>query len=154
MDFSCPSCKSADIQQLSVIYENGLPDINTTSKGRASGVSYGCKCSGAGLLTSDGETSGSSQTLASKKAAPPEKLSYLLTTVFLFFFFVIIRIIFETFIEERWPQTLLFIAWTILTVALVYFVFHHNTKTWPSKKEAWDNSFFCNHCGNTFVRTK
>jgi hypothetical protein len=72
MEYLCPTCKSDNIQRLSVIYEGGLSHIDTESSGTVAGVGRGGVGAGAVALT----TTGTSQTAASKRAAPPEKKNY------------------------------------------------------------------------------
>lgn len=69
MELACPSCKSDNTQRLAVIYEGGLSDINTKSKGTAIGFGRG----GIGVGVGGSKTTGTSQTAASQRAAPPQK---------------------------------------------------------------------------------
>src|SRR5580658_7619498 len=73
MDFSCPSCKSENVQRLSVIYQRGLSEINTESRGTAAGYGAG----GFGVASGNSKTTGTAQTAASLRAAPPVKKRYL-----------------------------------------------------------------------------
>jgi hypothetical protein len=144
MDFICPSCKSDNIQRLSVVYEGGLSDINTKSKGTAIGIGRG----GIGVGVGASKTTGTSQTAASKRAAPPAKKRYLKPLLGIFGVFMLSLIFIGA--KSDFLGSLLTIGWVAASAGWVYFAFQYNSKTWPSLKASWDNSFLCNRCNEIF----
>ena len=146
MDFVCPSCNSNNIQRLSVIYEAGLSNINTRSKGTAIGFGRG----GIGLGVGASKTSGTSQTATSRRAAPPTKKRYLKPLLMIFGIFLLATIFIGT--KNNIFGNLLSIIWLAASVGWVYYAFQYNSKTWPSLKTAWDGSYLCNRCNEMFYR--
>jgi hypothetical protein len=140
MDYVCPSCKSENIQKLSVIYEGGLSNIDA----KTTGVIVGSEFASASTSSS---TTGTVQTVASKKAAPPEKAGYLGPLFGIFLSYILGLIFFE---KHKFITSLMTIAWIIASVGWVCYAFQHNTKTWPKLKETWDKSFLCNRCNEIF----
>lgn len=144
MDFFCPSCKSDNIQRLSVIYEGGLSDINTKSKGTAIGFGRG----GIGVGVGSSKTTGTSQTAASQRAAPPPKKRYLKPLLVIFGAFMLLMLFVGT--KNSFVAGALNIGWLAASAGWIYFAFQYNSKTWPPLKATWDNSFFCNRCNEIF----
>lgn len=143
MDFICPSCKSDNIQRLSVIYEGGISDINTKSKGTAIGFGSG----GIGVGVGANRTTGTSQTATSRRAAPPVTKSYLKPLLVIFGVYMLVAIF--TGSNEIF-RTLLGIGWLAASAGWVYYAFQYNSKTWSPLKAAWDNSYLCNRCNEVF----
>jgi hypothetical protein len=143
MSYICPQCQSDNIQRLSVIYEGGLSEINTTSS--TSGVGGTRNGLGVGVATT--KTKGKSQTTASQRAAPPAKLPYLKPLMVVFVLYMIVLM----FTTSVWIQGLFTLVWVGGSALYVYFAFQYNKKTWPPLKAAWDNSYMCHRCHNVFV---
>ncbi|SKA19131.1 hypothetical protein SAMN02745119_03064 [Trichlorobacter thiogenes] len=143
MDYVCPACKSENIQRLSVIYEAGLSEINTTSS--TSGIGGSCGSFGGGVASTS--TTGISQTAASQRATPPEKQSYLKPLLAIY----ILHIVAQVFGPKFWGGHLFTYAWMAVSVLWVCFAFQYNKKTWPPLKAAWDDSYMCNRCNKIFV---
>lgn len=144
MDFVCPSCQSDNIQRLSVIYEGGLSDINTKTKGTALGFGRG----GIGVGVGASKTTGTSQTAASQRAAPPAKKRYLKPLLAIFGLFIVISIFMGT--KSNLVANALGFVWLAASAGWVYFAFQYNSKTWPPLKAAWDDSYLCNRCNEMF----
>lgn len=143
MKYECPSCQSDNIQRLSVIYESGLANIKTTSTGAGMGYGGGR----GGMVGGTQETTGKSQTVASKRAAPPEKQTYLAPLAFLFVLFFILGLM----VDSALIHTLLNVGFLLAAGWWIYYAFQYNKKTWPPLKQAWDSTFLCNRCGKHFV---
>ncbi len=144
MDYVCPSCKSDNIQRLSVIYEAGLSDIEARTKGTAVGLSRG----GISLGVGGGKTKGVSQTAASKRAAPPARMAYVKPLLAIFAAFLIVSMFIDGKSEIiKWVATG---GWIVATAGWIYYTFHYNSKTWPPLKAAWDKSYVCNRCNEIF----
>lgn len=147
MDFICPSCKSDNIQRLSVVFEGGLSDINTKSVGPALGVGRGSMGVGVGAS----RTTGTSQTAASQRAAPPAKKRYLKPLLAIFGVYFLSSIFIAIQSNSNILASLLSIGWLAATAGWSYFAFQYNSKTWPSLKASWDNSYLCNRCNGMFL---
>lgn len=142
MDFSCPSCKSDNIQRLSVIFEGGLFEINTKSKGTAIGLGSG----GIGVGVGASKATGTSQTAASQRAAPPAKKTYLKPLLMIFGVFILASM----FAGSKFFKVAVDIAWIAASAGWIYSAFQYNANKWPPLKESWDNSYLCNRCNNIF----
>lgn len=142
MEFVCPFCKSDNIQRLSVIYEGGLSDFESETKGTAVGLLRGGISLGAGR----GKTKGVSQTVASRRAAPPDKLTYAKP---LFVIFVMLFIV-SLFIKVEVMKYAASIIWIIASAGWIYYAYKHNSKTWPTLQATWEKSYLCNRCNEMF----
>ncbi|WP_034636029.1 hypothetical protein, partial [Chitinivibrio alkaliphilus] len=69
MSLSCATCKSTNVQKLSLAYQNGLSDINGTQKTSGVGISR----RGLGFGSSRSKFNGTQQSALSQKASPPLK---------------------------------------------------------------------------------
>lgn len=143
MDFVCPSCQSDNIQRLSVVYEGGLSDINTKTKGTALGLGRG----GIGVGVGASKTTGTSQTAASKRAAPPAKKGYLKPLLGIFGIFIVLSMFLG---KSEILGALMGIGWLVASAGWVYHAFQYNAKIWPPLKATWDSSFLCNRCNEMF----
>ncbi len=72
----CTECNSDNVQRLSVIYESGTQQINTTSNSIGSSVGVG-RGFGLGVGSATTKTKGTSQSYLAGKAAPPKKKSFI-----------------------------------------------------------------------------
>ena len=145
MKYECPSCHSENIQKLSIVYESGISDINTTSKGTAVGIGSG----GLGIGVGAKETKGTSQTAASQRAAPPLKMKYLKPIGFILVLFIIVSIFIDT--HSNIIKSILSYGFMASSIAWIYYAFQYNKKTWPPLKITWDRSFLCNRCSKQFT---
>ena len=82
----CTACQSRQTKRLSVVYEQGLSNINTASNTGGMGLGFG----GLGVGIARSRTRGVSQTALSQKAAPPAKMGYAkpLVTIFVVYAFL------------------------------------------------------------------
>ena len=69
---NCPKCHSEDWKLASVIYNQGLTDVNTSTSGGTLGAGVGTGGINVGYARSSSETTGEHQTTFSKQAAPPD----------------------------------------------------------------------------------
>ncbi len=145
MDFACPSCKSANIQRLAVVYESGLSNINT--KSRATGIGIGID--GLGVGAGGSKTTGTSQTAASQRAAPPAKKRYLKPLLLIFGGFVILSLFMGG--KNAIITGTVNIGYLLASVGWIVHAFQYNANVWPPLKATWDNSFLCNRCNEMFA---
>ena len=141
--FSCPVCSSDQTQRFSVIYEQGLSDINTRS--RTVGAGVGGSHLGLGALRT--KTSGTSQTMMSKKASPPTKKRFLLPLLAIF---IASGVISWGFPRHAVAQSVINIVWLLGSISWVFYAIKYNTTTYRSLKEKWANTFLCLRCNNEF----
>jgi len=137
----CPQCNSDNTQKLSVVYEHGTQNIQTTGRTYGSGVGLGRGGFGVGLGSSTTSTKGKSQSIAAKNAAPPDKKKIIIPLALM--------------------GAGLFTAFAIhgitglLLVAVGGFIFwkfsQYNSNTYPPLMEQWQRSWLCNWCGSMFT---
>src|SRR5438128_1895045 len=72
MSIQCPNCRSEDLVKTSILYAEGLSDLEAQTRG------IGIAFTGPGLALGFGRarTSGTLQTRLSKQAGPPRKKRY------------------------------------------------------------------------------
>jgi hypothetical protein len=140
MNLNCPSCSSEATQKLSLVYEGGYADINTTSSSTGLGLGRGGVAVGVGKT----RTRGVSQTAASQKAAPPARKAYLRPLMYIFGGMILLNI-FMSSLGTLWT-----VLWIVGSIAWVVTAYRYNSGVWPSLKSIWDRSFVCNRCSHTF----
>lgn len=141
-DLTCPSCKSDATQKLSLVFENGISDVNTTSRSVGIGVGRGGLAVGGGKT----KTQGTSQTAASQKAAPPAKKPYLKPLLYIFGAMVIASL----FLKGPILSPIVTLAWIGGSIAYVVITRKYNSEIWPAQYAQWDRSFVCTRCSHTF----
>jgi hypothetical protein len=142
-DLNCPTCNSDATQRLSVIFEHGISDINTSSNTSGIGLGRG----GLGLGLAKTKTRGTAQTAMSLKASPPPKKRLLKPLGYIFLVYFVLSL----FLGHN--QVLAGLAgtlWIAGSVAWIVFAVNYNSKTWPPLKAIWDDSFLCNRCNHMF----
>ena len=130
----CPACCSRQTKRLSVVYEQGLSNINTSSNTGGVGVGFG------GL--------GVSQTALSQKAAPPAKMGYAKPLVTIFVVYAFLNI-FDS--QGANIANILAAGWLCCSVAAIAIVSSYNAKTWPTLKAVWGSTYLCGRCGHMFT---
>jgi len=141
--FNCPVCSSDQTQRFSVIYEQGLSDINTRSKTVGAGV--GGSNLGLGALRT--KTSGTSQTMMSKKASPPSKTRFLLPLLGMF---IVSGMISWCFPRHTAYQGVINVCWLVGSISWIVYAIKYNTTTYRYLKDKWTNTFLCLRCNNEF----
>lgn len=141
-DLACPSCKSDATQKLSIVFENGISDVNTTSRSVGLGVGRGGLALGGAKI----KTEGTSQTAASQKAAPPAKKPYLKPLLYIFAAMIIASI----FLNGLVLGPLVTLAWLGGSIAYIVTARKFNSQVWPELFAQWDRSFVCSRCSHTF----
>ncbi len=137
----CPHCHSDNIQKLSVVYEHGTQNIQTTGRTRGSGIGFGGGGLGAGIGSARTTTKGKSQSIAAKNAAPPDKKKIIIPIAMMGVGLLIIKFI------HVFPG-LLFIAGG----GFIFWKFwQYNKNTYPPLYQQWQRSWLCNRCGEIFA---
>lgn len=144
MEYACPSCKSDNIQRLAVIYEGGLSDIDTKTRGSAIGFGRG----GIGVGVGSSKTKGTSQTAASQRAAPPAKKRYVKPLLMILGASMLLAMFAG---DSKLMQDVASLGWLAASAGWVVYAFQYNAKTWPPLKAAWEKSYLCNRCNEMFV---
>lgn len=150
MSHACPSCKDENTQRLSLVYESGLSDVNTHSRGVGVGIGGG----GIGVGVGGGKTRGTSQTKLSKKASPPNKKSYWRIVIIWF-----VCSIFTSQITvgansngiSAGLSALIFLAASGAALYFCYQTFKFNSDEWPVLVKNWQATFMCSRCGHNFI---
>jgi len=143
LNLNCPSCASDNTQRLSVIYEHGMSDVNTSSNTAGLGIGRG----GLGVGLAKTKTKGTSQTAMSQKASPPPKKPFLKPLGLIFVAYLVL-IIFAG--NSKIFGGLVGLLWLGGSTAWIAFAIKYNTKEWPQLKSTWDDSFLCNRCNQMF----
>ena len=157
--FVCPSCKSQNIQRLSVIYENGLSRTSGTIGGIISNGNIGFL----------GEKfDATTQTAASERVAPPRRMGFFLPLIAIFVvFFILSSIVFSgidniLFNPRSYSAAIidifivgvlacvLILLWLAASVVYVKRAIRYNKTTWRTLKQTWNNSYQCNRCHRIF----
>jgi hypothetical protein len=145
MGISCTTCGSANIQHVSVVHENGLSHIDTTTRGNTIGVGgYGA---GGGVFSAT--TQGTRQSIASMRAAPPESMPYLLPLVGIMCFCGIVPILLALF-GANLVGVIIQLSWIPLSIIWILYARHYNGREYPALFEAWNRSWYCRRCGTIF----
>jgi hypothetical protein len=129
----CTSCKSENVQRLSVVYDQGTQNIKTT--GRTYGGGYGAGGAFGGATT---HTSGTSRTNSAQKAAPPPKQSFKWAVLCVVLAVILIA---ATDFDPLGYLLILgggFLGWR---------AYQYNKEKHPPLYERWQRSWMCNKCG-------
>jgi hypothetical protein len=140
---NCPSCKSDATQRLSVIFEHGISDINTSSSTSGIGIGQG------GFASTT--TRGTSQTAMSQKASPPRKKRFLKPLGLIIFALFVLSLGMG---NSKFLNGLVSFLWITSPIGWVAFAINYNSKKWPPLKATWDDSFLCNRCNHIFQISK
>lgn len=143
LDLNCPSCNSDTTQRLSVIYEHGMSDVNTSSKTAGLGIGRG----GLGVGLAKTKTKGTSQTAMSQKASPPPKKMFLKPLGLIFVGYIVLSFFVG---NSKVFAGLVGFSWLGGSAAWIAFAINYNMKKWPPLKVIWDDSFLCNRCNHMF----
>ena len=157
--YCCPECGSSNVKRLSLIYEQGISDLD----GYATGPFITVKGDwGWGVE----KVTGSSQTISSQMAAPPEINSPIFMIILTFvigfinifgielFLRGLIRLIplFEIRLflaKSVYPLGLLF-GMVVPLIFLVNVVLH-GRRTYDRKISDWHDTFQCQTCGRKYI---
>ena len=148
--YICPNCHSANIQKLSVVYNEGHTDIDFRSKDTSWSNSK------------EYRTKGVQETKLAASAAPPREESYLGAILCVAFLYVIVRVIVSivfAFLISKETVALLekFVPWGI-NLIFVYLLFiclrnvHAYQKRYPQMLDEWKHSWICKKCGHVFIK--
>ncbi len=143
-NLNCPACRSRQTARLSVVYEQGLSNINTSSNTGGVGLGFG----GLGVGIARSRTRGVSQTALSQKAAPPAKMGCAKPLVTIFVVYAFLNI-FDS--QGANVANALAAGWLCCSVAAITIVSNYNSKTWPPLKAVWDRTYLCGRCGHMFA---
>ena len=143
MDFTCPTCKSENIQRLAIIYEHGISEIDAKTRGAGVGIGGG----GLGIGAGSAKTTGTSQTAISKRAAPPKKLTYAKPLLAILAISIVLMLINQ---KNSNLEAFFGVAWFAASAAWIFSAFKYNSKIWTKLKAQWDNSYLCTRCNHIF----
>lgn len=151
MNIECPRCGSTEFKKLSLVYAEGLSDLEARSRGWGLLVGSG----GAELGFGSFRTKGEIQTRLSQKVSPPRKWSYWKIVFGGLIGLMILEFILgyvDTFLRTggNFNQQLAWFGYTWLGVIAVILgiTFRHNVWQVPKRCRLWDRSFMCRRCGH------
>lgn len=155
MNIECQQCGSMQFKKVSLVYTEGLSDLNARSRGWGLLLGSG----GADLGFGSFRTKGEIQTRLSQRVSPPRKWSYwkivlggLIGLIVLEFLLGYI----DTFLRvgENFNRQLTVFGYTwIGAIAVILcMTFRHNVWTMPKRRRLWDRSFMCRRCGCVLQR--
>lgn len=140
----CTKCGSEKLKKLSLVYEEGLSQVNLSSETVASGPG--------GVATGTTTSEGVSQTALSSRASPPQYES----TIKLFFMHIVGFCFFGMVLSitlgigGTWLMGLFSLAYIGLALFHLLQNFKFNRDEFPAMLHAWNNSFMCQQCGHVF----
>jgi hypothetical protein len=137
----CQQCASPDIQKLSLVYENGLSHIATSSGGVGVGVGMG----GIGVGVGGGRTRGTQVSVTALKAAPPKQRTS--TGAVWMVIFAFIGLCCMAGSNEVRVVGLFFFGFATLGYFAMRSVGQYNRNVWPPLWHAWDAAYLCLRCG-------
>ena len=149
----CPKCDFEECTSLSVVYDAGLSDIRTRTRGR--GFAFG---ESTGALSFTARSRGTCQTRLSKLAAPPRKLRY---RHVILWWILGLGILYWLFGYLVWLHELSVIrsvalfpryahAYSGLAVFALAVLWWYNQHVCPQRYRRWECSFMCGRCGSVF----
>ena len=145
----CNKCKSSNVQKFQVIHEQGTSNINLDSNTVGGGVGFGGGLRGGVGLGRTG-TSGKSQTIIAEKTKPPGNDMYT-TSGGLLVFFVFIAIILYVILKDVDPYRISVWLCAIIGVYFISKVLNRDQEEYERQYKEWQNKWYCNKCGNSFV---
>jgi hypothetical protein len=140
---ACTKCGSAEVRRLSLIYNEGLAIINTTSA--SSGVAFGG--GGAAFGSSSTSTTGTQQTALSKQAAPPRKKHTILWAILA----GVLGFLALGGLADLSFSVIVFAALAALAGRMSLKAKAYNATKFPEEYANWERSFMCNRCGQVFA---
>ncbi|HUQ82287.1 MAG TPA: hypothetical protein VM076_14140 [Gemmatimonadaceae bacterium] len=143
-NLACTKCGSAEVRRLSLIYQEGLAIINTSSQ--TSGAAFGSG-GGASFGSASTRTTGTQQTALSKQAAPPAKKHTILWGMAA----GILGMIALSGLSDFSFSVVVFAALAALAGRMSLKAKVYNAATFPELYARWERSFMCNRCGETFT---
>jgi hypothetical protein len=152
MSIQCPNCRSEDLVRTSIVYAEGLSDLDAQT--RAIGMAF----AGPGPTLGFGRarTSGTLQTRLSKQASPPRKWRYRYIVIAWILGLLVSEILLGYVAglmrtpEIQFEQQLVHLGWAYSALALValsiFWMF--NRILLPTIYRRWEDSLMCRRCGN------
>ena len=145
----CNKCKSSNVQKYQVIHEQGTSNINLSSNTAGGGVGFGGGLRGALGVARTG-TSGKTQTIIAEKTKPPGNDMYTASGGLLVLF-VFIAIILYVILKDVDPYRISVWLTAIVGVYFVSKVLNRDQAEYERQYKEWENKWYCNKCGNSFV---
>jgi len=149
MERRCPHCQSTDLRKVSLVYREGLFDMNARTRLR--GFLLGTD--GPDVVLGRARTAGVQQTQLSKDLRPPAKWSSLkLTGWFGLCSFVAlvayVRSVMSSSMASSLPVFIYVVAASCLLLILGFLFWRHNHLVYPRQYAAWERSFLCMRCSS------
>ncbi len=155
MNIECPQCGSTEFKKLSLVYAEGLSDLNACSRGWGLLVGGG----GADLGFGKVRTKGQIQTRLSQRVSPPRKWSYWKILLGGLIGMLVVEFVLgyiDTFLRAggNFNQQLAWFgyAWLGLVGLVLCLAARHNLGLYPRRYRLWDRSFMCRGCGQITAR--
>lgn len=142
----CTQCNSDNVQKLSLVYEQGTQNIQTTGHTTGAGVGFGSGGLGAAFGSARTTTAGKSQSITAQKAAPPNKKPLILQVVLTIVGILLLMADFK----GGWAIVL---GWGLIATGgfMIWKSYQYNKNTYPPLYAEWQRSWFCNKCGSIFL---
>ena len=149
VELQCPKCGSIDLKKVSLVYQDGLSQVKTST--RMGGFVLGQN--GPGLFIGRGKARGVQQTGLSTALNPPSKWSYIRLAGWAFAVSCASLLAYIVFASASTPpvstlpvKLYVFLAPVAFVVLTVLF-WRHNHLVYPHQYAEWDRSFLCQRCG-------
>ncbi|SMQ74287.1 hypothetical protein SAMN06297468_2518 [Altererythrobacter xiamenensis] len=142
-DYSCPNCGSNKTRKSSVVWEEGLSEIHTETKGGLIGSG--------GVGVAAGRTSGFSQTGASSSNAPPRYEVPIRWVLLLIVATVFGLIIFPSIFDNAVIGFMVALIGVPISVIALQSYLEPQDR---SEIERWNKQWYCLRCGSNFIADK
>ncbi|MGH9396245.1 MAG: hypothetical protein ACRD18_05280 [Terriglobia bacterium] len=157
MNIECPKCGSTEFTKLSLIYAEGLYDLNTRSRSWGLVFRSGGPDLAFGKITTQGEI----QTRLSQKISPPCKRSYWKIVFGGLVGLLVLEFILgyvDTFLRAggNFSHQLAWFGYSYVGVVtfILCLAFRYNIAVFPNRYRLWDQSFMCRRCGHVLQLPK
>jgi hypothetical protein len=145
MPLACPNCQSDNLQTFRMVFETGTSSTESVSSGTAIGLTGG---GGIGIGVGSSKSSGTTMSLLAQKVAPPVKkkvaLAWLITVLAALF-------VVSGLGTKEWGMVMFFAIVGTITGYIAVTRSKWNQHQFPALMRAWERSWLCHKCGNTFV---
>jgi hypothetical protein len=151
MNVECPKCGSMEFTKVSMVYAEGISNLEARSRGW--GLLFGS--GGADLGFGSFRTRGEVQTRLSQKLSPPRKWYYWKIVFGGLIGLLVLEFILgyvDTFLRAGgdFNHQLAWFGYGYLGVLalVVVLAFRYNIAVFPKRHRVWDRSFMCRSCGH------
>ncbi len=151
MNYSCPKCNSENTQRLDIAYKSGVSNVSGTTNN----IGVGMSSSGLGIGVSEGNFSGTQESLFSNSIKPPEKKSAgCITGIGVFILIPFIIVFLGMGVGGNFEQFMFSLTGVLIGIGIIWIDRlqrnRFNRDEYEPKYRAYQKKFICHRCGNIF----